>query len=200
MLHRLNPYPLCALLALRPVLWIIVSLTSDNPRMIHILVHPTGEWAARLLIITLMMTPLAMLLKGRPIARWLRKSRRHFGVASFVYAAIHTAFYLIDTSSVATVIAALPRLYIWTGWIAFIIFIPLALTSTDAMVRRLGRRWKTLQRWVYPAAVLTLVHWASIHDWDSPGAAIVHFAPLAALELWRLWYWQRYPHRQATPA
>jgi len=83
----------------------------------------------------------------------------------------------------------LPRFYIWTGWIAFLIFVPLAFTSMDRFVRALGPRWKQLQRWTYAAAVLTLLHWASLHNWNHPAAALVHFGPLAALEAYRMYYW-----------
>ncbi|MAW87580.1 MAG: iron reductase [Phyllobacteriaceae bacterium] len=191
MLSRLSPWWLWAVLSILPAIWIGQAFTSANPRIIHILVHPTGEFAARLLIVTLMITPLTMLFKGTGFARWLRKNRRYFGVAAFGYAALHTLFYLVDKAAVATVIAELPRLYIWTGWVAFAIFIPLAVTSSDHFVRAMGPRWKSLQRWTYAAAVLTLVHWASLHDWGHPMGAIVHFAPLAALEAWRVWYWMR---------
>lgn len=190
MLTRFSPYPLWIALSLAPLFWIYEAATSSNARIIHILVHPTGEWSARLLIVTLMITPLAMIFKGSEIMRWFRKNRRYFGVAAFFYAALHTAFYLIDKSSLDRVIGELPRLYIWTGWLAFAIFIPLAVTSMDYFVRVMGSRWKSLQRWVYAAAVLTLVHWASLHDWGHPAVAIVHFAPLALLEGWRLWRWQ----------
>ena len=57
----------------------------------------------------------------------------------------------------------------------------------DYAVRAMGPAWKTLQRWVYAAAVLTLLHWAALHGWKHPMGAIVHFAPLAALEAWRIW-------------
>jgi sulfoxide reductase heme-binding subunit YedZ len=184
-------YALWALLSLPPVLWMWEAATSDNPRILHILVHPTGEWSARLLIVTLMVTPLAMLLHampqyGRAIAGWLRRSRRYLGVAAFAYAALHTAFYLMDKGSLARVLSELPRTYIWTGWAAFAIFLPLAATSMDLAVRKLGVWWKPLQRLTYAAAVLTLVHWAALHDWGHPTAALVHFAPLAALEVWRI--------------
>lgn len=191
MLSRLSPWWLWAVLSILPAIWIGQALSSGNPRIIHILVHPTGEFAARLLIVTLMITPLAMLFTGTGLARWLRKNRRYFGVAAFGYAALHTVFYLADKAAIDTVIAELPRLYIWTGWIAFAIFVPLAVTSSDYFMRAMGPRWKSLQRWTYAAAVLTLVHWASLHDWDHPMAAIVHFAPLAALEAWRVWSWMR---------
>lgn len=86
-------------------------------------------------------------------------------MAAFGYAAMHTILYLVDQNSVARVLADLPKLYIWTGWIAFVIFIPLAATSMDYFVRRMGPNWKRLQRWTYAAAVLTLIHWAALHDW-----------------------------------
>ncbi|PHP68051.1 iron reductase [Zhengella mangrovi] len=191
MQSRLSPYWLWAVLSVLPASWIWQSMTSTNPKILHILVHPTGEFAARLLIVTLMITPLTMLFKGTGFARWLRKNRRYFGVAAFGYAALHAVYYLADKAALDTVIAELPRLYIWTGWIAFAIFIPLAVTSSDYFVRLMGTRWKSLQRWTYAAAILTLVHWASLHDWGSPAAAIVHFAPLAALEGYRVWYWMR---------
>jgi sulfoxide reductase heme-binding subunit YedZ len=105
-------------------------------------------------------------------------------------------FYLIDKSSMSTVVAELPRLYIWTGWIAFLIFVPLAVTSMDYFVRVMGPAWKQLQRWTYVAAVLTLVHWAALHDWGGIGPAMVHFGPLIALEAYRVWYWYLRPSRR----
>lgn len=189
MVHRLSPYWLWALLSLPPVFWINEAMTSSNARIIHILVHPTGEWAARLLILTMIISPLLLLFKGWRGPRWLRKNRRYFGVAAFGYAALHLAFYLIDKGSLPTILSELPRTYIWTGWAAFVIFVPLAMTSMDFFVRSMGSWWKLLQRGTYLAALLTLIHWASLHSWGHPGAALVHFAPLAALEAYRIWYW-----------
>jgi sulfoxide reductase heme-binding subunit YedZ len=74
---------------------------------------------------------------------------------------------------------------IWTGWAAFLIFIPLAITSNDTSQRLMRKAWKQLQRWVYPAAVLTLGHWIFVHN--NIGPALVHFVPLAALELYRVY-------------
>jgi len=78
------------------------------------------------------------------------------------------------------------QLGIWTGWIAFFIFIPMALTSNDAAVKALHQRWKLFQRWVYPAAVLTLVLWFFVSNYLGP--VLVHFVPLAALEVYRVWH------------
>ena len=155
--------------------------------------HPSGETSARLLIVLMMATPLAMLLKGWRGPQWLKRNRRYLGVASFGYALLHTIFYLLDKASLTTVVDELPRLYIWTGWIAFIIFVPLALTSMDYFVRKMGTWWKWLQRWTYAAAVLTLVHWAALNDWDGAAPALVHFGPLIALEAYRVWYWYLRP-------
>lgn len=198
MLNRLSPYWLWALLCLPPLFWISEAFTSTNPRALHGLVHPTGEWAARLLILTMMISPLLLVFKGWRGPRWLRRNRRYFGVAAFAYAALHTAFYLVDKAALGVVLAELPRFYIWTGWLAFAIFVPLAVTSTDTFVRWMGPSWKTLQRATYVAAVLTLVHWASLHDWANPAGALVHFAPLAALEAYRIWYWYLRPRAPAT--
>lgn len=195
-LSVLSPYWLWLLFAVPAIGMTYEALTSTNPRVFHMLVHPSGEFAARFLIVAMMATPLALLFKGWRGPRWLKKNRRYLGVASFGYAALHTVFYLIDKSSMATVVSELSRLYIWTGWIAFVIFVPLAVTSMDYFVRKMGPRWKTLQRWTYGAAVLTLVHWAALHDWGGIAPAMVHFGPLIALEAYRVWYWYLRPARR----
>lgn len=180
-----------ALLAL-PAAGMLAGLAGGvDARALHGLLHPTGETAARLLIITMMATPLMLLFKGWRGPRWLVRNRRYFGVASFGYAALHTVAYL-GSEPLAKVLEEATTLDMAAGWLAFAIFIPLAATSMDAMVRRLGTWWKPLQRATYAAAVLTLVHWAALHDWRSPEAAIIHFAPLVALELYRAWWlWLR---------
>ncbi|MQQ07298.1 iron reductase [Epibacterium sp. SM1979] len=192
-MQRFSPYILWVILAL-PAFGMAYDLaTSTSPRIYHILVHPSGEFAARFMIIAMLATPLMLIFKGWRGPRWLKKNRRYFGVAAFFYAAAHTVFYLIDKSSLDRVMTELPRLYIWTGWVAFVIFIPLAATSMDYFVRTMGPRWKQLQRWTYPAAVLTLIHWAALHNWGHPQAAIIHFAPLILLESYRIWYWYLRP-------
>lgn len=192
-MSRLSPYWFWLILALPALLMTRALTTSDNPQIYHILVHPTGEFAARFMIIAMMATPLTLLFKGWRGPRWLVRNRRYLGVASFFYAIAHTVFYLIDKNSLSTVISEAPRLYIWTGWLAFAIFIPLGVTSMDYFVRKMGPRWKSLQRWTYPAAILTLLHWAALHDWRGLTPALVHFLPLGALTLYRLWYWYLRP-------
>ncbi|MGI3187418.1 sulfite oxidase heme-binding subunit YedZ [Nioella aestuarii] len=189
----ISPYWLWALLAL-PAAGFMASLGSaTGPEVYEELLHPSGEFSARFMIIAMLATPLTLLFKGWRGPQWLKKNRRYFGVAAFGYAFLHTVFYLIDVQGVAGAVAQLPRLYIWTGWVAFLIFIPLAVTSMDYFVRRMGPRWKQLQRWTYGAAVLTLVHWAALHDWGGAGPALIHFVPLGLLEAYRVWYWNFRP-------
>lgn len=197
-MSRLTPYWLWVLLSV-PALGMFGALSgSTEPRIFHELLHPTGEFAARFMIIAMLASPLVLLLRGWRGPQWLKKNRRYFGVAAFGYAALHTLFYLIDEGTAAKVIADIPKFYIWTGWLGFIIFIPLAVTSMDYFVRRMGPAWKTLQRTTYIAAVLTLLHWAALHDWGGVGPALVHFGPLAALEAYRLWYWTLRPRVKAN--
>ncbi len=149
------------------------------------LLHPTGEFAARMMIVAMLLTPLRELFPAARWLRWLMRRRRYLGVAAFGYAALHTLYYLVDLGSLSAAAAQFAELGIWTGWLAFVVFVPLAVTSNDASVRRLGRRWKTLQRFVYLAAVATFAHWLFVaHE---TGPALVHFVPLAVLEAWRLW-------------
>lgn len=180
-----HPYTFWAILSL-PAIPMLLSLTSGDARAVHQLLHPTGEFSARFMIISMMITPLMMLFKGWRGPRWLMKRRRYLGVAAFGYALAHTILYLVDKGAVAFVGGEISKLYIWTGWVAFFIFVPLAITSTDGWVKALGTKWKSLQRYVYAAAVLTLLHWAALHDWGGVGPALVHFGPLAALELYRV--------------
>ena len=187
----ISPYWLWVLLGL-PAFGFVMAVTgSDDPKVFEEFLHPTGEFSARFMIIAMLASPLVLIFKGWRGPLWLRKNRRYFGVAAFGYAALHTLYYLIDAATMARVIEELPRLYIWTGWLAFVIFIPLAVTSMDYFVRLMGPRWKQLQRWTYAAAVLTLLHWAALHDWGGIGPALVHFVPLGALEAYRAWYWAR---------
>lgn len=198
MLSRLSPYILWVVLSL-PALGMFSALTGDDASAFHRLLHPTGEFAARFMIISMMATPLMLLFRTHQWPRWLIRNRRYFGVAAFGYAALHTGVYLVDEGTLARILGDVTKFEIWTAWLAFLVFIPLAATSNQFAVRRLGTLWKPLQRWTYAAAVLTLLHWASLHNWNGwPGAA-VHFGPLAALTLYRIWYWygRRRPARRA---
>jgi sulfoxide reductase heme-binding subunit YedZ len=143
------------------------------------LLHPTGEWSARLMIIAMMLSPLVSLLGPKRWLTWLVHRRRALGVAAFGYAVLHLVFYLIDMGNLDDILAEFWALGIWTGWAAMLLFVPLAATSNEASVRAFKGAWKRLQRLVYPTAVLVLVHWIFVDN--DLGPALVHFIPLAAL-------------------
>ena len=182
-----HPYFFWAILSLPAIPMLAGLIGSDDPRIVHKLLHPTGEFAARFMIIAMMITPLTFLFPKARAPRWLMKRRRYLGVAAFAYALAHTVLYLADLGLIAFTSVEITKTAIWTGWLAFLIFVPLAITSTDGWVRSLGPKWKSLQRYVYAAAVLTLVHWASLHDWGGIGPAVVHFGPLALLQAYRIY-------------
>ncbi len=162
----------------------LASFVSDRSNVDQLL-HSSGEFAARFMIIAMVLSPLKLLLPKARWVQWLMRRRRYFGVAAFGYAVLHTVFYLIDMGTLQFVLDEFWALGIWTGWVALIIFVPLALTSNNASQRWLLSRWKTLQRLVYLAAVLTLVHWIFVHN--NLGPALIHFVPLAVLEAYRVW-------------
>jgi methionine sulfoxide reductase heme-binding subunit len=145
----------------------------------------SGEFAARFTIFAMVLTPLVMLFPKTRALRWLMKRRRYIGVAAFGYAALHTLAYVLKEGTLARILAELPQPGIWLGWLALLIFIPLAFTSNDASLRFLGATWKTLQRLVYPAALITVAHWYFLEY--EIGGALAHFGPLAALEIYRVW-------------
>jgi sulfoxide reductase heme-binding subunit YedZ len=178
-----SKYFFWAVLAL-PAIPMLVAVASD-PGKVESLLHPTGEFAARFMIIAMMITPLRMMFPKAGWLNWLMRRRRPLGVAAFLYALLHTVFYIVDSGALQPMLEEFSKPGIWTGWLAFAIFIPLGLTSNNASQRWLLAGWKTLQRFVYPAAVLTLLHWIFVHN--NLGPALVHFIPLAALEAWRIW-------------
>ncbi len=174
----LNKKPTFWLLLAIPALLMLRRYASGDLIAMDML-HPTGEWAARLMIFAMVLSPLVSLLGPRPWLNWLVQRRRALGVAAFVYSVLHLLFYLIDMGNLDDILAEFWALGIWTGWAAMLLFVPLALTSNDASMRRLKAGWKQLQRLVYPAAVLVLVHWIFIHNNLIP--ALVHFVPLVLL-------------------
>ncbi len=121
-----SPLFFWALLALPSVGMINGALSG---RDLESLLHPTGEFAARFMILAMMLTPLRMMFPGAAWVRWLMARRRYLGVAAFGYAALHTLYYVIDLGTFDAVVADFTKLGIWTGWVAFLIFVPLALTS-----------------------------------------------------------------------
>lgn len=174
-----------------PIFWLVLSLPAfvllreywAGDIIAMDMLHPTGEFSARLMILALVITPLSVIFGNRRWILWLIKRRRSLGLAAFGYGVLHLLFYIIDMEALKPILAEFWAPGIWTGWAAFLVFLPLAITSNDASMRRLKRGWKRLQRLAYIAALLTLAHWLLIHD--GVGAALAHFIPLLAIELLR---------------
>ena len=183
-----------AISASRPLLWLVLALPGlwilyrwarapDAYGYGHA-VGDSGDWAAWLLMLTLAATPIRLLFRRHIWSTWLMRRRRDFGVASFAYAAGHTIIYLANKSSPDAILADLALPDIFVGWLALALFVPLAATSNDMATRALKRSWKRLHRLVYPAAILTFLHWV-LAAYD-PTTAYIHIAVLAAIELVRI--------------
>jgi sulfoxide reductase heme-binding subunit YedZ len=162
------------------------------------LTHGTGDWALRLLLLSLAMTPLRRLL-GQP---WPIRFRRLVGLYAFFYACLHLSIYLVlDLGGYWTQIFEdiAKRPYITIGFSAWLLLLPLALTSTRGWIRRLGRRWGQLHRLVYVAGVLAVLHflWLVKSDLREP---LVYAAVLALLLGLRLWWRLRRPAPVQPPA
>jgi methionine sulfoxide reductase heme-binding subunit len=171
----------CSVLTL-PGAWWLAAYSSAGLFYGEV-VHATGLLSARLLIVTLAITPVARLLPRARWLRWLRQRRRYLGVAAFGYAAFHAFVYLARQQEVSVILADARTAAMWTGWVALLVMLALAATSNDASVRRLGARWKRLHRIVYVAALLSFAHWVLSAFDPIPGYA--HFGVIAVIELLR---------------
>lgn len=183
------------LACLTPFLWLVTrTLTGRlgiNP--VEDLELTTGIWALRLLIVTLLVTPL------RRVSGWNRiiQYRRMLGLFAFFYASLHFAIYVAVDQFFAfefIVKDVAKRPFITMGFIAFVLMIPLALTSTKGWIRRLGRRWGLLHRLIYVSAVCAAIHYL----WKVKvmiGSPVYYAAAIGILLAFRL-VWQA---RSAKP-
>ncbi len=161
---------------------------TANP--VEFITHTTGWWTLAFLLITLSVTPLRRLLD----IPWLLRLRRMLGLYAFFYASLHFLTWLVvdqffDWNSIVKDVIKRP--YITVGFSAFVLLLPLAATSTNAMVRRLGAaRWQVLHRAVYVIAILGVVHfwWLVKKDIREPLAFALVLAVLLgarAVLAWR---------------
>lgn len=147
------------LLACVPFLRLIIFAYLDqlgaNP--LEAITRNTGDWTLYMLCITLSITPLRRLSGWN----WLLAMRRMLGLFTFFYASLHfLAFYWFDHffDVQAMLIDVLKRPFIAMGFATFLLLLPLAVTSTNSMMRRLGKRWKTLHQLIYLIILTGLVH------------------------------------------
>ena len=159
---------------------------TANP--IEFITHATGDWTLRFLVITLCVTPFRKILRLPELIRF----RRMLGLFAFFYAFLHFSLYLgldrvLDFHGVWADIAKRP--YITVGFTGFVLMIPLAITSTAGMVRRMGyRRWQMLHRAIYVSAVAGVIHfyWLVKSDVHLP---LIYAGIMAILLGWRVFAW-----------
>lgn len=165
------------------VLGVTDGLTA-NP--IEFITRSTGTWTLVFLLVTLTVSPLRRITG----MHWLLRLRRTLGLTAFFYGCLHLLTYLwldqfFDPAAILRDVVKRP--FITVGFTAFVLMVPLAITSTNAMVRRLGgRRWQMLHRLVYAVAIAGVVHywWLVKADVREPA---VYAAVLGALLGMRLW-------------
>jgi sulfoxide reductase heme-binding subunit YedZ len=128
-----------------------------NP--VEFITHATGDWTLRFLVITLAITPLRKITRVPQFIRF----RRMLGLFAFFYACLHFSTYIVLDKffDVAEMLKDIQkRRFMTVGLAAFVLMIPLAVTSTAAMIRRLGgKRWQLLHRLIYVSAVLGVIHY-----------------------------------------
>jgi methionine sulfoxide reductase heme-binding subunit len=185
---------------LLPAAWLAVRAARGRlgAEPIETLTHFTGDWALRLLLASLAVTPARRLLGAPALAPY----RRSLGLLAFFYACLHLAVYLfldqgLDARAILEDVAKRP--YVTAGLTAFLCLAPLAATSTRGTMRRLGRRaWLRLHRLAYVAAAAAVVHflWLVKADLREP---LIYAGVLAALLAARLVPARRGLRRSAAP-
>ncbi|MDD5295585.1 MAG: sulfoxide reductase heme-binding subunit YedZ [Rhodocyclaceae bacterium] len=184
------------MVCLIPAGWLGYRFLEDdlgaNP--IEALIRGLGDWGLRFLLITLTVTP-ARRLFG---LHWLLRLRRMLGLFAFFYASLHLSGYLVldqffDWAEIGRDIAKRP--FITLGMFTFVLLLPLAATSSNAMIRRLGgKRWQALHSLVYAIAVMAVVHywWMVKLDITHPAIYSLILSVLLGLRLW----WRKLDERK----
>ncbi|MYM72597.1 sulfoxide reductase heme-binding subunit YedZ [Duganella sp. FT134W] len=165
-----------------------LTLTGQLVDPLEFITRGTGDWTLYFLTITLAVTPLRKLSGWN----WLIKLRRMVGLYTFFYGFLHFMTFLwfdhfFDLAEMWKDV--LKRPFITVGFIAFVLLIPLALTSTNGMIKRLGgKRWQWLHRLIYVIAPLALLHFwwmkAGKHNFNQPILFIVIIGSLLLMRVW----------------
>ena len=182
--------PLAFLICLIPLGQLLFrAYTNDlgaNP--IDTITRFTGSWALFILLASLSVTPLRKLTGWNNLIRY----RRMLGLFAFFYAALHFSTFLVldhyfDWSRIAKDI--LKRPYVTAGFTGFMLMVPLAITSTAGMIRRLGKRWQQLHRLVYVVAIAGVIHfyWLVKSDISRPAQYGAFLALLLGYRLFSKW-------------
>ena len=151
--------PVIFFMALIPFIWLLLKVFQNDlgPDPAQALSIETGEWTLRFLLLTLAITPFRQIFRMVEIARL----RRMIGLFAFFYASIHFLSwmaFILGFRWLAIAEELVERPYITVGFLAYVILFLLGVTSTNSMVRRLGKNWKRLHKFVYAASILAIVH------------------------------------------
>lgn len=178
--------PLVYAAGLLPAVWTFYLGLTDQlgADPMRVLERSLGVWGLRFLILGLAVTPLVRL-GGPNLLAW----RRAFGLIAFAYVVLHLSVYLVlDQGLNLKLILAdiLKRTYITVGMAAFVMLLPLALTSNDALIRRMGAiAWRRLHWLVYPAVAAGSIHFIlSVKSW--PPEPTIYLVIIAGLLGWRV--------------
>ena len=192
-------------LCLVPAINLVVLLERLNPHFIRaydtkvfsLAIAETGAWAFIFLFATLSCTPIKRLTG----LRWAGELRRTLGLAAFSWTFLHLVAYVLIGQKLHWDYVILDAVRVHSrlpGWAALLLLLPLALTSTDGMIRRLGgKRWKRLHRRVYPAIALAILHlaWTDADNSRYDGRINNVLVPFAILMAVRLVMWFSPKHR-----
>lgn len=180
---KLLVFSLCLLPALSLLYRFFTQQLGAEP--VETLLHESGDWGFRLLLVTLALTPLR-LITGQSV--WIR-FRRMLGLYAFFYASMHLSIYLalehfFDWAEIWKDFVKRP--YITVGILAWLLLLPLALTSLKALQKRMGRRWKQLHQLVYVIGMLVVFHylWLVKKDLLEPLVYGVIFLLLLGVRVW----------------
>lgn len=170
---------------------------TANP--IEFITHFTGDWAIRFLVITLAITPLRRITGWNPIIQL----RRMLGLFAFFYATLHFLTWFVldwffDFRQMAEDIAMRP--FITLGMATFVMLLALALTSTQASIRRLGRKWAQLHRLIYVATVTGLFHFWLARKTVVPQFQVVLVAAILLLGFRAWWTLRTRVHARPSAA
>lgn len=191
-------FALCLVPLARLVFFGFADKLGANP--IEFVTRSLGTWTLVMLCATLAVTPLRKITGIVVLARY----RRMLGLFAFFYGCLHLTTYVwfdqwFDVSEIVRDVIKRP--FITVGMAAFLLMVPLAATSTNAMMRRLGRRWQTLHRLVYLIAPLAVLHfWWHKAGKNALGEPMLYATIVAALLVLRLVLRSRAPAAPAMPA
>ncbi len=190
LLSRPGAKPLVFLLAMAPVAALVLRAATDslgaNPA--EALTRGTGDWTLRMLCLTLAITPLRQATGWHALARM----RRMLGLFTFFYGVLHFLCYAwLDMGlDLADIVQDIPgRPFVLVGTTALLLMLPLAATSTNRAIRRLGaRRWQLLHSAVYAVALLGVLHFFWMRAGKNDFAEVAVYALVVGVLLgWRLW-------------